>query len=54
MVLIICGACFDVYLSGSSALLPKYLELQFQITAAIASILTGETIHSSVSSATIH
>ncbi|ELU15238.1 hypothetical protein CAPTEDRAFT_212824 [Capitella teleta] len=41
IVFVTCGTCFNVYLSGFSTFMPKYIEQQFQTTASMASILTG-------------
>jgi hypothetical protein len=35
------GACFNIFLVGYATFFPKYLEVQFGMTAAKASILTG-------------
>ena len=43
-MIVLLGACFHVLISGYGTFLPKYLEMNFGLTAAKASILTGKSI----------
>ena len=53
LVCCIIASCFNFYLMGFSTFTPKYLETQFGMTAAQASMLTG-TLEAGISEFVMH